>query len=307
MVGSRDLPASTAGFGKVFYQNQFREKPQWPATGTTLADKTAIITGGNTGLGYEVARQLLNLNLSHLIIAVRSIQKGDEAAVKLRLVNKKANIEVWQLDMNSYDSIQAFARKVNDTLPRVDYVLLNAGIMSMTYRKSPETGHEEIFQVNYLSTVLLMLLLLPILKNKHATTKSSTSEPPHISIVSAALTLIAKMPNRDADPLFPSFDGPKNFNAQEHYNSSKLMAQMFLWKLVDYVNANDVIVNLADPAWVRGTNLTRDTKGIAKVAMRAFEMTGRTPEVGASCLVDGLVTKGVESHGCFLMSWKIHP
>jgi NAD(P)-dependent dehydrogenase (short-subunit alcohol dehydrogenase family) len=307
MVGSRDLPASTAGFGKVFYQNQFREKPQWPAAGTTLADKTAIVTGGNTGLGYEAARQLLNLKLSHLIIAVRSIQKGEEAAVKLRLVNKNAIIEVWQLDMNSYDSIQAFARKVNETLPRVDYVLLNAGIMSTNYRKSPETGHEEIIQVNYLSTMLLTILLLPILKIKHATTKSSTSEPPHISIVSAALTLIAKFPNRAAEPLFPSFDGAKNFNAQEHYNSSKLMAQMFLWKLVDYVNANDVIVNLADPAWVRGTNLTRDTKGIAKVAMRAFEMTGRTPEVGASCLVDGLVTKGVESHGCFLMSWKIHP
>jgi len=49
-----------------------------------------------------------------------------------------------------------------------------------------------------------------------------------------------------------------------------------------------VIVNLADPAWVKGTQFTRDVKG-------------------ASCFADAVVNKGRESHGCFLMSWEVHP
>jgi NAD(P)-dependent dehydrogenase (short-subunit alcohol dehydrogenase family) len=308
MVGSKDLPPSTVGFGKVFWNNQFRAKPEWPAAGTSLAGKVAIVTGGNTGLGYEASRQLLNLNLSHLILAVRSVDKGQAAAKKLRSETKgseKAKIEVWRLDMSDYDSIQTFARRVDSDLPRVDYALLNAGIMSMNYNKDALTGHEEIFQVNYLSTVLLTLLLLPILKRKHASLPHT--EPPKITWASAALTLIAKFPNRAADPLFPSFDDPKQFNPQEQYNSSKVMAHMFLWKLVDYVRSEDVVMNLADPAWVRGTDLTRDVKGPLKLFMKAFELTGRMPEVGASCFVDAMVSKGKESHGCFLMSWKVHP
>ncbi len=301
MVGSKDLQPSTIGFGSVFYNNQFKAKPQWPAPGTSLSGKTAIVTGGNTGLGYETASQLLDLNLSHLILAVRSPEKGDAAANKLRKVYK-AKIEVWKLDMDSYESIQAFARRV-ESLTRVDIVLLNAGVMKLTFTTVKSTGHQETIQVNYLSTALLAMLLLPTLKTKG----KSAGVTPHLTIVSAALTLAAKFPNRNSVPLLPSFDDPKTFDREEIYNSSKLMMHMWLWKLSDYVSADDVIVNLADPAWVRGTSLARDVKGGLKIGLAVFGMLGRTPRVGASCFVDAVVNKGKESHGCFLMSWKIHP
>jgi NAD(P)-dependent dehydrogenase (short-subunit alcohol dehydrogenase family) len=302
MVGSKDLKPSTVGFGSVFFANQFRAKPVWPAPGTSLSGKTAIITGSNTGLGYEAALQLLDLKLSTLIVAVRSAEKGNAAAAKLRRLYPKPNIEVWQLDMSSYDSIQAFARHVESSLSRIDIVILNAGVMKLTFTTVKSTGHQEIVQVNYLSTVLLTILLLPILK-----ATSPSGQPAHLTIVSAALTLAAKFPNRNAIPLLPSFDDPKNFDREETYNSSKLLAHMFLWKLVNYVSAADVIVNLADPAWVKGTELARDVSGGMKVGLKLFSTLGRTPRVGASCFVDAVVNKGKESHGCFLMSWKIHP
>ncbi|KAI8297010.1 Short chain dehydrogenase yanD [Colletotrichum sp. SAR11_59] len=267
-----------------------------------LSGNTAIITGGNTGLGYEAAIQLLDLKLSYLILAVRSLERGEEAAAKLRKQHPGATIDVWQLDMNSYDSIQAFARRAGSHISRIDIVILNAGIMKMSFSKNSSTGHEETLQVNYLSTVLLAILLLPVLKAK----RKPDGDPAHLTIVNAALTLAASFPNRDAKPLLPSFDDPKTFSS-ETYNSSKLLAHMFLWKLADVVSADDVIVNLSDPAWCRGTALGRDAPGLLRWGLWAFGATGRTPRVGASCFVDAVVNKGEESHGCFLMSWNIHP
>lgn len=302
MVGSKDLQPSTASFGKVFYHNQFRAKAQWPAPDISLLGQTAIITGGNTGLGYEAALQLLDLKLSHLVLGARSLERGEKAAVKFRKLYK-AKVEVWQLDMSSYDSIQAFAKRADSELSRIDVVLLNAGVIRMKYTPIKSTGHEEIVQVNYLSTMLLAILLLPTIKAKGP----PDGRPARLTIVSAALTLAAKFPNKGFTPLLPSFDNGKLFDSQEQYNSSKLMAHMFLWKLVDYVSADDVIVNLADPAWCKGTGLTRDVPVLMVPGVKAFGLLGRTPRVGASCFVDAIVNKGKESHGCFLMSWEIHP
>ena len=127
MTGSKDLSPSTLSFGKVFYNNQFRAKPQWPSPDTDLTGQTAIITGSNTGLGYEAAVQLLGLKLSHLILAVRSVEKGAVAAKTLGHFNPKAKIEVWQLDMTSYPSIQDFAQRAEKELSTLNMVLLNAG------------------------------------------------------------------------------------------------------------------------------------------------------------------------------------
>ncbi|KAK3389937.1 hypothetical protein B0H63DRAFT_428481 [Podospora didyma] len=305
MVGSKDLPPSTTPFfPNVFFNNQFRAKPQWPAPDMTLLGQTAIVTGGNTGLGYEAAVQLLDLKLSRLILAVRSPEKGNSAAAALRKLHPRAMIEVWPLDMSSYDSVQAFARRAESQLSRLDIALLNAGVIKLTFGTVASTGHEETLQVNYISTMLLAVLLLPILKAK----RQPSGPPARLTIVSAALTLAAKFPNRAAIPLLPSFDDPATFDREEHYHSSKLLAHIFLWNLVDYVSADDVIVNLADPAWCKGTELARDVQGPMKLAVKLFgTTTGRTKRVGASCFIDAIVNKGKESHGCFLMSWKIHP
>ncbi|KAI1332849.1 NAD(P)-binding protein [Xylariaceae sp. FL0255] len=306
MVGSKDLEPSTAPFfPNVFVHNQFCASPVWPSKETDLSGHTAIITGSNIGLGYEAAQQLLRLKLSHLIMAIRSFERGQTAANLLRKKFPSAKIEVWLLDMASYESIQSFAKRVNAELKRIDIVILNAGLGRFEYYKIESTGHEECFQVNYLSTVFLAVLLLPILKVKGPPNK----EPARLTITGAALALVAKLEKKDANPLFPALDESKEFVARDSYNDSKLLAHMFLWKLADYVSADDVIVNIADPAWVYGTRLGRDldTKMIVRAILPMTRLVARSPKVGASCLVDAIINKGKESHGCFLMSWKIHP
>ncbi|KAI1753959.1 hypothetical protein F4782DRAFT_545312 [Xylaria castorea] len=305
MTGSKDLaPSKTPFFPNTFIYNQFKARAQWPSGGTDLSGQTAVITGCNIGLGFEAAIQLLGLNLSHLIVAVRSLDKGEVAASTMRNKHPKAKVEVWQLDMCSYESVQAFAKRAETSLARIDIVILNAGLAHLEYQRVERTGHEEILQVNYLSTILLTILLLPILKAKR-----SPDHPAHLTIVSAALTLPCKFPQRDSNPLFPALDDPKNFDRSVNYPVSKVLAQMFLWNLVDYVSADDIIINLADPAFVRGTSFARELNGVlVKIAFSIFGLVaGRTPKVGASCYIDAVVNKGKESHGCFLMSWDIHP
>ncbi|KAH9909558.1 hypothetical protein F4778DRAFT_711864 [Xylariomycetidae sp. FL2044] len=312
MTGSKDLPHTDIRFfPNVFVHNQFRAKTQWPHPDVDLSGQVAIVTGSNSGLGYEASLQLLGLKLSKLIMGVRSIEKGQAAATTMRQTYPQANIEVWPLDMSSYASVQSFAARVEAELPRIDIVILNAGLAHIEYVKCESTGHEEIFQVNYLSTILLAVLLLPVLRTKRKKQASGSQQqqkPARLTISSAALTFVTRFAQRGADPLFPALDDPRNFT-RETYPLSKLLAQMFLWNLVDYVSADDVVVNLADPAFVRGTRLSRDagTFTLARAVIYLFgRAAGRTPKVGASCYIDAVVNHGKESHGCFLMSWTIH-
>ncbi|KAF3766447.1 NAD(P)-binding protein [Cryphonectria parasitica EP155] len=307
-----DLPPNTAPFfPNIFYQNQFRAQPVYPPKDTDLRGRTAIITGANSGIGLECCRQLLSYKLSTLILAVRSPTKGDAAAAQLRQKYPGAEISVWELDMSSYLSIQAFVQRVDTHLPRVDFVVLNAGVMK-AFAIVPSTGHEEMFQVNYLSQALLTLLLLPVLKAK----KPPTGLPARLTWVNGALSLFAKFPNRHSVPLLPSFDNEEIFADGEWYNTSKLLAHFFAWKIAEFVSADDVIVSVTDPGYVRGTELASEKKEemmnmrgafVLKRFMSLFEKMARTLEDGTSTIVDTVVNKGKEAHGCYVMGWRIAP
>jgi hypothetical protein len=83
---------------------------------------------------------------------------------------------------------------------------------------------------------------------------------------------------------------------------------MFVWKLAAQVSADDVVVNLADPGFVKGTALAREVPAVGRAALAAFAaLCARSKSVGPSAYIDALVLKGKESHGSFLMSWKVQP
>ncbi|KAF8849033.1 NAD(P)-binding protein [Acephala macrosclerotiorum] len=297
---SIDLPPHKEGFGTIFLKSQFCAKPKWAPKITDLSNKVALVTGGGSGLGYHASRQLLSFKLSHLIITVRSMSRGEDAASKLRTEYPNAKIEVWELEMSSYDSVQAVARRAA-SLPRLDIAILNAGIVKPDFNIVAKTGHEEVIQVNYLSTVLLAILLLPILKMK------SPTSPGRLIIVNSGTSYRATFENRNAVPILPSFDDPADWEGGQRYACSKLLGHLFLVKLMEHISAEDVVVNLVDPGLSK-SRLNRDTKGVVKFVMWLAEgIAGRTMEVGASSYVDAAVVKGVESHGCFVMDWEVKP
>ncbi|CAK7205283.1 hypothetical protein SEUCBS139899_008052 [Sporothrix eucalyptigena] len=306
---SLQLPPRNISFGKLFLDSQFLNYPKWAPKSTNLTGQTAIITGGNAGLGLEAGKQMLAFGLSRLVIAVRSPAKGEAAAAGLRKSFPKARIDVWNLEMESYKSVQAFAARVDSELTRIDIVLLNAGIVGDKHGISKETGHERVMQVNYLSTFLLAILLLPVLKTKGRANKSL----PHLTIVNSGVSLGSKHPWEDTRPLLPAFDDLKvmPWDPVERYWSSKLLGQLFFIKLFPYVSSDDVVFNMVDPGYIRGTGLQREVSDRGVVAAIAIWLiqgiTGRRVSVGASTYVDAAVVRGQESHGCFIMDWDLRP
>ncbi len=306
-AASKDLPTFPESFVKVFWNNQFKVTIPLPSEKRfgSLVGKVAVVTGANQGLGFELARQLLTLGLSHLVMAVRSLDKGKTAAAELATANSAAKIDVWALDMESYDSIQAFVRKCDIELSHIEYTVLNAGIAPMHFNKVRSTGHETAFQVNHLSTILLTILLLPALK-----AKSTRQDPARLTIINSVMAHLCKFPNRAQRPLLTSFDDPKNppWDPQERYGVSKLLPQLFLVKLTERVKSEDVIINMVDPGLTKGTSLGRDSRGVVSLLSKAFfGIAGRTVDRGAATYVDALLGHGKETHGCFLMNTEIAP
>lgn len=310
-VPSKNMQPLPGNFAGVFINNQFRTAIS-PATRERYpgaAGKCAIVTGSNTGLGLESSRQLLSLGVSHLVLGVRSLEKGTRAADELRVANPDAKIDVWHLDMESYDSVEEFARKCESTLDRIDVVILNAGLSPMDFAVSPETGHEKTIQVNHLSTVLLAVLLLPTLKEKNKVAGQG-QDPPVLTVINSVMAHICKVPNKTIRPFLPSFDDTSivPWDPQERYGVSKLLCQLFMVKLAAAVNPDDVIVNMVDPGLTKGTGLSRDAKGLVGVAAKAFfSLAGRPVEKGAATYVDAVLGHGKESHGCFLMNCHVSP
>jgi NAD(P)-dependent dehydrogenase (short-subunit alcohol dehydrogenase family) len=304
---SKDLDPLPANVFPLFIRNQFRTKIPLPTRQQypDVQGKCAVITGSNTGLGLEASKQLLSLGLSHLVMGVRSLEKGRQAAKSLQAINTSAKIDVWAVDMESYDSIKTFARRCQDELPLIDAVILNAGLSPTEFSVAHTTGHEKTIQVNFLSTALLTLLLIPVLKSKR-----SEGRPPRLTIVNSMMAHMSKFPNKDQRPLIPSFEDTAvtPWNAQERYSVSKLLSQLFTVELAEKVNANDVIINLVEPGLTKGTDLARDTRGLLRVAASCFVgFAGRPVEMGAATYVDAAFKQEGESHGCFVMNCAISP
>jgi NAD(P)-dependent dehydrogenase (short-subunit alcohol dehydrogenase family) len=290
--------AYEAGVRAFFYRQWFLHRKPVPP-GTDLTGHTAIITGANVGLGLEAGRQLLGLGIARLIMAARSPQKGNDAANELKRKFPKAQIEVWTLDMEDYQSIAAFAKRC-ETLDRIDIVLLNAGINNIAYQQTPSTGHEQTLQVNYISTALLSILLLPVLKAK----RPSPSKPAVLCLVTSDTAHWGKIAT--AGPIMAQFEDKKAFSPST-YSNSKLALSFFVVKLAEQVSSDDVIINMVNPGLTGGTALTRQAPTILRPLVYLFFTTmSRSIEVGTSTYVDAVLRRE-ESHGSYVSDWALRP
>jgi NAD(P)-dependent dehydrogenase (short-subunit alcohol dehydrogenase family) len=180
-----------------------------------LNGKTIVITGANSGLGFEAARVFARAG-AHLVLACRSEAKTREAIGRIHTETPGAAVEFMELDLASLASVRAFAARANERLARIDVLCNNAGVMTVPYKKYATTkdGFEMHFGINHLGHFALTGLMLD---------KLIASAPARIVTVSSyAHRLGGKM-------VFEDLQGRRNFaNA---YANSKLANLLFTYEL----------------------------------------------------------------------------
>lgn len=121
--------------------------------------RVAVVTGANSGLGFETARALAQRGAS-VVLAVRSVKKGKQAAARMT-----GEVSVQELDLTSLESVRAAAATLGETHPRIDLLVNNAGVMYPP-KQTTQDGFELQFAANHLGhfafTGLLLDRLLPV-------------------------------------------------------------------------------------------------------------------------------------------------
>ncbi|KRX89158.1 Retinol dehydrogenase 12 [Trichinella pseudospiralis] len=130
----------------------------------TFKDRLYVVTGANSGIGKEIVREL-NYGGAVVYMACRSKERGYSAIDDLVKVGCSADrLRILQLDQSSLASVRAFVDELKGLTDTVDGIVLNAGVMYVPKYWLTKDGHEYIWEVNYVSTVLLCESLLPLLK-----------------------------------------------------------------------------------------------------------------------------------------------
>jgi NAD(P)-dependent dehydrogenase (short-subunit alcohol dehydrogenase family) len=136
--------------------------------------RVAVITGANTGLGYETALALAEHG-AHVVLAVRNLDKGKDAAARITANGPRGEVALQELDLTSLDSVRAAARELRSNHDRIDLLINNAGVM-WTPKSTTSDGFELQFGTNHLGhfafTGLLLDRLLPVAGSRVVTVSS---------------------------------------------------------------------------------------------------------------------------------------
>ncbi|MCL2676837.1 MAG: SDR family NAD(P)-dependent oxidoreductase [Streptococcaceae bacterium] len=233
-----------------------------------MTNHTIIITGGNSGLGFQCAKNIaLAQPESTIVLACRNIDKAQSAITQLEKETENQNIVARLLDLASLDSVRTFAQNFKeDNFPPLYSLICNAGLnpTALTYTKD---GFETTFGVNHLGHFLLANLLLDSLVDdgRIIFVSSDTHNPPIVFPFSAPVFENAE---RLAHP-------SEKDNAMLRYPTSKLCNLMTAYamaeKTISLTNKN-ITVNAFNPGLMVSTNLNGDSNRMQSSIMT---MVGR--------------------------------
>ena len=219
--------------------------------------RLAVVTGANTGLGFETARVLAARGAS-VVLAVRDIEKGKRAAARIAGAAPGADVMVQPLDLTSLDSIRAAAGELRARHPRIDLLVNNAGVM-LTPRQTTRDGFELQFGTNHLGhfalTGLLLEQMLPVPGSRVVTLSSLAHR------IGARIN-------------FDDLQGQRSYSRVAAYSQSKLANLMFTYELQRRLPAGGTTIAVAAHPGLAGTELGRNLPAIvafsyARVSQKA--------------------------------------
>src|SRR5690606_7797099 len=129
--------------------------------GIDLSGTLAVVTGASTGLGFETSRALAAAG-AHVVLAVRSSEKGLAAVERIQLAHPDARLDVEVVDFTSLASVRAFADQVRAKYPSIQLLINNAGVMYTPNERTAD-GFEMQFGTNHVGHFVLTNMLVPSL------------------------------------------------------------------------------------------------------------------------------------------------
>lgn len=204
--------------------------------------RVAVVTGANTGLGFETARRLGERGAS-VVLAVRDTEKGRLAAARIN-----GDVSVRELDLASLESVRAAAAGLRATHPRIDLLINNAGVM-YTPRQTTRDGFELQFGTNHLGhfalTGLLLDLLLPVPGSRVVTVSSNGHR------IRGAIH-------------FDDLQWDRSYGRVAAYGQSKLANLMFTYELQRRLAAHGTTVAVAAHPGISNTELPRNVPAVVR-------------------------------------------
>jgi NAD(P)-dependent dehydrogenase (short-subunit alcohol dehydrogenase family) len=208
--------------------------------------RLAVVTGANTGLGFETARVLAARGAS-VVLAVRDTDKGKAAAARIAGTAPGADVTVQLLDLASLESIRAAAGALRARHPRIDLLVNNAGVM-FPPRQTTRDGFELQFGTNHLGhfafTGLLLEQMLPVPGSRVVTVSSQAHR------IRARIN-------------FGDLQGERSYRRVAAYSQSKLANLMFTYELQRRLSGAGTTIAVAAHPGLAATELARYTPAIA--------------------------------------------
>lgn len=205
--------------------------------------KKILITGANSGIGFE-ATKVLSKKGAHIIMTSRNLQKGNEALEAIKKGNPNAKLDLMQLDLADFHSINKFSDEFHSKYSKLDVLVNNAGVMNPPKREVTKQNFEVQFGTNHLGHFLLTGLLLDTLKN----TPNSR--------ISVQSSIVHKTESMKPDIHFDDLNFEKSYNRDQAYAQSKLANLLFAYELDRRLKTHNIktIVTAAHPGYTK-TNL----------------------------------------------------
>ena len=212
--------------------------------------RVAIVTGSNTGLGYDTAR-VLAARGARVILAVRDTAKGEQAAARIRGLSAGAEVTVHKLDLGSLASVRTAAAELGDAYPRIDLLINNAGVMY-----PPKQATADVFELQFGTNHLGHFALPGLLLDNMLNVEGSRV----VAVASIAHNIRAKI---DFDDL--QWES-RRYDRVAAYGQSKLANLMFTYdlqrRLAAAAKTNGVkTIAVATHPGVAATELVRHVPG----------------------------------------------